>query len=364
MLRVEALPARMGDCLVIEYGTDQARHYVVIDGGTSRTADDLVTRLNALDAAEIELMVVTHIDNDHIAGILDFLERPELPVPVGEVWFNGFRHLPESPVESLGPVQGERLTTRLAKPDLKEHWNAAFGGGAVGANPDNPLPRRLLPGGMELTVLSPGPAALAALRPIWKDIVEEANLDPKAPRQEVIDLPPNLEQLGAFVPPDVPSLAGEEFDAEAKEANGSSIVLLAEFDNQRLLLTGDGQPAMILPAVDRLVGPGNTLEVGLFQSPHHGSKGNLNVDLASRIRASHILFSSNGPKGYQHPNRQAVARVLLHGGPQPKKLLFNYRHIYNEPWGHEGAADLRATYNYDALYPPDGERGIAIENLS
>jgi len=363
MLRVEALPARMGDCLVIEYGTAAQRHYVVIDGGTARTADNLVARLGALGAVEIELLVVSHIDNDHIAGVLDFLERPELPLPVGEVWFNGFRHLPESPVESLGPVQGERLTTRLTEPDLRDRWNAAFGGRAVGASPDGPLPIKTLPGGMEVTVLAPGPAALAALRPIWKDIVKEGNLDPQALKDEVIDLPPNIEQLGAFVPPDVPVLAAEEFEAEAKPANGSSIVLLAEFDDKKLLLTGDGQPAMIVPAIDRLVGSGNTLEVDLFQSPHHGSKGNLNVDLASRVRAPNILFSSNGPKGYQHPNREAVARILLHGGPQPKKLHFNYRHMYNDPWDHDGAADLRATYNYQALYPAVGEDGIAIDGL-
>lgn len=363
MLRFEALPARMGDCLLIEYGTETSRHYVVVDGGTSGTGDDLVARLEARGAGEIELMVVTHIDNDHIAGVLDFLERPELPVPVGEVWFNGFRHLPESPLESLGPVQGERLTTRLTKPDLKDRWNAGFGGRAVGANPAEPLPCRTLPGGLKLTVLSPGPPALAALRPKWVDIVGEANLDPAAPQPEVIDLPPNIEALGPFIPPHVPHLAAEPFVAESKEANGSSIVLLAEFDAKKLLLTGDGQPAMILPAIDRLVGPGNLLEVDLFQSPHHGSKGNLNVELASRIRASHILFSTNGPKGFKHPNHEAVARMLRYGGTQPKKLLFNYKHAFNEAWGHDGAEDLRTAYDYEACYPPAGAEGIAVESF-
>lgn len=353
----------MGDSLLIEYGTNSERHHVVVDGGTSRTADSLVSRLKSLGASEVELIVVTHIDNDHIAGILDFLEQPELPLPVREVWFNGFRHLPESPLESLGPVQGERLTTRLSKSDLEDRWNASFEGHAVEASQDRPLPCKTLPGGLELTVLGPGPDELAALRPIWNDIVEEANLDPAKPRPEVIDLPPNLERLGAFVPPDVPALAGEKFDAEDKEANGSSIMLLAEFDGRRLLLTGDGQPALLLPAIDRLTENRSPLEVDLFQAPHHGSKGNLNVELASRVRSPRILFSSNGPKGYQHPNEQAVARVILHGGPQLKSLYFNYGHTFNEAWGHAGSARLREKYNYQALYPVEGQDGIAIEDL-
>jgi hypothetical protein len=76
--------------------------------------------------------VVTHVDTDHIGGVLTGLVDPARPVPVtfADVWFNGWEHLnglvpadERSPLEPMGGVQGELLTTWL-----RDHaWNDAFG---------------------------------------------------------------------------------------------------------------------------------------------------------------------------------------------------------------------------------------------
>ena len=82
MFRVEMRPAACGDCLWIEYGTPPATHIVVIDGGVGATAKDLANRIaqaraeRGVDVLDIELLVVTHIDNDHIGGVLDQGHRP------------------------------------------------------------------------------------------------------------------------------------------------------------------------------------------------------------------------------------------------------------------------------------------------
>ena len=80
MLKLQMLPAACGDCLWLEYGKGAAKRYVIIDGGLTETATALRERIDAarrergVDTLEIELLVVTHIDNDHILGIIELLK--------------------------------------------------------------------------------------------------------------------------------------------------------------------------------------------------------------------------------------------------------------------------------------------------
>jgi glyoxylase-like metal-dependent hydrolase (beta-lactamase superfamily II) len=92
MLKLELLPATCGDCLWLEYGSPP--RVIVIDGGLRETAKVLGARINAArhergtDVLELELLVVTHIDNDHILGIIELL-KSQPPMRVKDVWFNG-----------------------------------------------------------------------------------------------------------------------------------------------------------------------------------------------------------------------------------------------------------------------------------
>ena len=74
-------------------------------------------------------MVVTHIDRDHIEGILALLEEDELPFKVDDFWFNSWQHLKQVRTEELGAGQGERLTAAIIKHQIK--WNKAFENKAV-----------------------------------------------------------------------------------------------------------------------------------------------------------------------------------------------------------------------------------------
>jgi phosphoribosyl 1,2-cyclic phosphodiesterase len=70
MLRIE-LPAAQGDAVWIEYGDPQRPHRIVIDGGPAISYERaLRQRILALRPAErrIDLLIVTHIDCDHIDG--------------------------------------------------------------------------------------------------------------------------------------------------------------------------------------------------------------------------------------------------------------------------------------------------------
>ena len=117
MLRIDMLPAAQGDALWIEYGDEHSPKRILIDGGTKGSwKEGLRARIEGLPAADrhFELLIVTHIDADHIDGALKLLQDETLGTSFGDVWFNGWRHLPET-LEPLGPVAGERLTDAIVE---------------------------------------------------------------------------------------------------------------------------------------------------------------------------------------------------------------------------------------------------------
>src|SRR5438128_2682926 len=97
MVRIELLPAAHGDAIWIEYGNPKAPRRIVIDGGPAPTYENgLKRRIEAVARGKrhIDLLVVTHIDADHIdGGILLLQQAAALGTRVDEVWFNGWRHL-------------------------------------------------------------------------------------------------------------------------------------------------------------------------------------------------------------------------------------------------------------------------------
>jgi hypothetical protein len=359
--RVDLLPARRGDCLWIEYGDPQHPQRLLIDGGTRGTVREIRRRLRRLpaDQRRFELLVVTHVDADHIEGVLELLGDPGLDVSFDDIWFNGWRHLPGSGFEDFGPVQGERLTTLLDRPAVPWNEHEQFSKGSVSISEVGPLPTCMLPDGMKLTLLSPGAPQLAELRPVWERECRKAGLDPsQAPPPPPPVAPPS--GFEAFGPPDVEALANAPFEGDGSEANGTTIAMLAEFDGRRVLLAGDAYADVLLDGLRRLVGPGENdrLQLDAFKLPHHGSKANINREILAKVDCPRYLFSTNGGgRRLRHPNQEAVARVIKFGG-QAVQLIFNYRQVYNAVWDDRG---LMERYGYSVSYPAADHAGQTVD---
>lgn len=361
---IEVLPAQQGDALWVEYGPRDRPHRFLVDGGTSPTAKVVRARIERLPTTErdLELLVVTHIDTDHIGGVLRLLSDPDLKVTLADVWFNAWRHLPTSPDQSLGPIDGEILDQLLVAGSngRTPAWNGAFDGRAVAIQDDDPPPVRTLPGGMRLTVLAPGRTQLERLRREWASVIrdteisdaERAALIATGAGRRGVDLP-----LGAQI--DVALEAGRKFVEDDKPANGSSIVLLAEFDGRSALLTGDGFPTVIESGVRRLLAErgAERLRVDALKLAHHGSANNTNRGLMELVAARHILVSSSGAI-FDHPDPEAIARVLEAGGGTVE-LAFNYRTARTSVWD-DPVLQAAPDTGYTAVYGTPDE-GIRVE---
>ena len=322
--------ARKGDCLILQYGSKEAPGLAVIDGGPAHVyGPHLKPRLAQIKKARglaqneslpIDLLMVSHIDDDHINGVLELTKelvtaadaRRPLPYKVHRVWHNTFDDIigndpgkllagvtaafgpaalsGEPDTEGLDPAtaavlasvgQGFRLRDDIKRLGLRN--NAEFDRKLVMATGK----KNGLDMGKGLTFITAGPmkAELAALQKEHDAFLKkrEEDGDPEA-------------SLAAFT--------------DTSIANLSSLVVLAEVKKKRMLLTGDARGDKILKGLE-LVGElktGGTMHVEILKVPHHGSDRNMDPVFFRRITAEHYVFSGDGQHG--NPERSTLQMLL------------------------------------------------------
>lgn len=350
MFTIEMLPGGPGDCLWIEYGKPAAPRRILVDGGASAGAQSaLRKRVRALGAAaRFELLIVTHIDDDHIDGILGLLRDTTSQATFGEVWFNDrVDHTGAS-----GPVsvtQGNELSKLL----LAQHqpWNVAFGGRGVAIQPAGKLPRLKLAGNMRATLLSPGTAELKALRDNWPAAVAGTSLaGPDSP-----PLPPGIAAVRTCPPQNLngnlAQIAARSFQEEKTETNASSIAILLESYGRRLLLGADARADVLARGLRRLAAERgeDPVRIDAYKVAHHGSENNTSLDLLSTMTCGTFLFSTNGGQGFCHPHEEAIARIVT--TRQHAVLHFNTDSAASGAW--RDPALIAEGGSYTPVYPAD-----------
>lgn len=77
MVKVYLLPADEGDFIWVRYGNDENYANILIDGGTKDSGAEYADVIQFIaDYGEtIEALILTHIDNDHIQGVVDGISR-------------------------------------------------------------------------------------------------------------------------------------------------------------------------------------------------------------------------------------------------------------------------------------------------
>lgn len=317
---LEALKAANGDSLILHYGEPVDPRFILIDGGPTKSGyrEVLLPRLTEIkeqfsqDAPlPLEMMMVSHIDDDHIDGLLaltaDMLDRvqdgEEAPFAIRTLWFNSFDDLldnddeevfsaltakvraagVDAPLPGFGQPdrygaaviasvgQGRRLRADAAGLDIPV--NAPFQGLVMVTDAAD---RRVDYGdGLQLTIVAPDEARIRALQKKWSDEVRASLSE---------------ERLA-----DVASAGGSR---DTSVANLSSIVVLAEAAGKRILLTGD---ALDVDIVEGLASAGllnnGTCHVDVLKLPHHGSDRNVSAEFFAAVTADHYVVSGDGRHG-------------------------------------------------------------------
>lgn len=348
------LPAHNGDSFLVEFlGQDNEFHRLWIDGGLVKSYYE--HGRNALlslaqQSASIDLMVVTHIDQDHIGGILAYVNDKEVPKEgVKQFWFNSgrliaseFDHDPDPrrdvSLAGLGYQtrslqQGIKLEDFLAK---SGRWH------------DQPIQQghKEEIAGAVIQVLSPDQQQLLKLDREWEQEAREeegGRSVPKTDHQESIE-----------------QLAAEKEKEDHSIANGSSIAFLFRVKNKSVLFLGDSHPSVIVKALKKL-GYSNKkrLKVDFVKMAHHASKYSISYELLSLIQSQKFIVSTDGSR-HGLPHKEALARVVLSPDrDRGQKLEFLFNH-HNDFLQNIFPQKDQIRYNFECSYPPQGQQGRLI----
>lgn len=309
MLVLEALRAKHGDALLLHWGTAAKPRLAVVDGGPPGVfADALRPRLAELrdergladtEPLPVDLAMVSHIDDDHVAGLLQMmqkvkdLEEAHEPVRwrVRRFWHNAFDDLLGNDEVGVGVAGSAVSTAALGDllPGAGSNLLASVPQGrnlakllralGLGGNPPfGGLVRlRETPveiDGLKLTVVAPLDAELAALQTTWDEKIK--------PLLKKARTPAGQAEIAAFV--------------DGSVFNLSSLVVLVEKGAKRILLTGDARGDHTLAGLEAAgrLKAGGKLRLDVLKVPHHGSDRNVTVDYFRRLPAKHYLISADG----------------------------------------------------------------------
>ncbi len=109
MIKLHVVQAEYGDCFILESNQGNDKVTVLIDGGPYQTFEKhLKPTLQKLPLnGKLDLIVLSHIDNDHIIGLLDLFDEIKTQrengikelIKIGKLWHNSFNDLFQLDVE-------------------------------------------------------------------------------------------------------------------------------------------------------------------------------------------------------------------------------------------------------------------------
>jgi hypothetical protein len=293
---LEALQAFEGDCLLLHGGSAAQPHTVLIDGGPPLTwGSSLRPRLEQLrdarapgDRLPVDLAMVSHIDGDHIGGMIgltrQLLDEPaSAPARVELLWHNAFNDVVGDRAQEVedaatdGRLSGAEGDVRAVVASVPDGRTLRDNASQLGWRVNDPFPVLVIRAdgpvdvgdGLSLRVVAPGRDQLAKLAAEWEAWLRLHPAEQAHPA----------------------SLDGSVF-------NRSSIVVLAEAGDRRMLLTGDARGDDVLEglrALGLLDQP--PLHVDILKLPHHGSARNVMPEFFTSVTADHYVISADGKDG-------------------------------------------------------------------
>jgi beta-lactamase superfamily II metal-dependent hydrolase len=321
-LKVKFIQALHGDSILITNETQNGTSRILIDGGppsafnprppSNPRGGKLKRALDELrgENQKIDLVILTHVDDDHIGGLLKAFEHPDyLPIITKKVLFNSGQLISEKfdQHNELIEVQGNFDSN----PQTSINQGITF----EKFISDHQLwDRRLIKqlsiyslSDLTLKFLSPNDSALRRLLNTWtteqeSPLTSATNTDYRFEYDEL--------------------LASDSFQEDKSIHNGSSLSFILEKGDLKLVFLGDAYPSIVIEGLHKLgYTEENPLNAEFVKLSHHGSKCNTNVELLKLIKTDKYVVSTDGTK-HGLPNKTTFARI--HSVYPHAVILFNY----------------------------------------
>lgn len=367
---IEMFPAENGDAFLIRL--DNKKNILVDMGYIDTYKNYIKDRLLKIKDENqcIDLLIITHIDEDHIEGAIEFLKEngnannPNI-IEIKEIWHNSYRHLQFDldKVDKISEFENEQLNdiklrnSGISRKKTNESnlisarqgstlagylyglgyatdkWNSSFSYEAI--NLDSKTKIEI--DGIKIYLLSPNTKKLNSLSKLWirelrkidndftisnEKTFDDAyelymkKLKPIVDVQESKDISYTLKNFKPLL-----QEAIKERGKDTSKSNGSSISFILEHNDRKLLFLGDAHEDIIVDSLESYKNCGNSLDFDVVKISHHGSIKN-NFRWIEKIKSKKYLISTNGEK-HGHPNKEVIAKILKFNKKE-KVFYFNY----------------------------------------
>ncbi len=358
-----------GDCLLVSHPDNNGGNsHILIDGGMKTSFKDSVAGelhdLISRNDEKIDLLCVSHIDDDHIVGVITLMELltewrifkvrdqldnpnitpPSLPEPpeIESIWHNSFaksydlgEDLPRVE-QALHEVEqmtagmddevlsrihhkatsikkGIILSQRINAKQLNIPLNPQYEGNIVKCNQRFVDKNVHHIGAMAITVIGPFTSDLNNLKEDWKKW-EKAHRTELAEffaglNLETLNLQQDSTQLRQLFTASGTIHLDLGDREEVSIPNLASIMFLVEAGNRSILMTGDGHADDILKGLkkNKKLSNSESIHVDVLKIQHHGAEANIHEDFCKKVTADHYVFCGNGT----HTNPEETVLDLI-----------------------------------------------------
>ncbi len=364
-VRLKTFQSGCGDCIFFMIDGDEGRYAVMIDCGFF--SDEIKNFVTNTLCYHIDLLIITHIDEDHILGVRDMLESiPELKVE--DIWFNSYRRpegteVPLTEAEKVvlerlfaaKPVVIDMIGGKISAPQavtlsdaILKHKSAknAWGRKQINCDCDEYKIKGDRYG--KFIVLTPRKKELEVIEEKFKSLFFEFfhKEHPEAPLKEDYSIFEMLQRL-ANMRGNLEGLEGEKVSAEelndvflqeaanqkvlkSSDANEASIAFVWEKDDERILFVGDASPKILAEELKKYYGDRLTMFKAIKVS-HHGSAHGTSKKLMELVDATDFFFT--GGDDDKRPHINAISRIVtrsLTEGIENRILHFNYQNSWTD----------------------------------
>lgn len=378
-MKLRIFQSSKGDCILLQ-GKDGTS--ILCDGGMSTSMRDHVrAKLRRLVGADgLEAIYISHIDQDHISGVLQLLRdkvdwnvferqselgmiearKPKFPEPpeIRGLWHNAFRDQVD---ENQGPIEDLLAASIPAfqmagQDDLTDQADEALNIATSVAEalevsqlsrhaalniPINKLPgqsqkkllfnrggvREFTIGSLKFTIIGPTNKEMGDLRDGWNNWLDDNGTRVGEIQEEVKKRVKGFANGEMSVSPyDLGSWNGIRAFKGVTTPNVASLMLMVEEGDKRVLLTGDSQQDVIIEGLE-LAGflekgdlKEGHLHVDVLKVQHHGSEHNIDEKFCRQVSADHYVFCGNG--GSKNPDLDVLDIVYESrlGAPKVRTL--------------------------------------------
>ena len=355
---IKFYPALNGDSILLKIES----YLMLIDGGYVNTFKEfLKPELIKMNSQSIALnhIIVTHIDKDHISGIIKLLQDNNSSpfIKINNVWHNSFKHikhlnsdlqfngksvrelkihyqLNEERTEiskDISAVQGSTLASVLLESNY--NWNDEFANNAVSVENGTSIN---LTDKIKLKLLSPPTKNLRALNFDWKKELYQKGYSTTEDLEGFSEIAfesliANRKELKLLKKKNVShsslnieDFANSTFFEDTASPNGSSIAFIIEFEQKKLLFLADAHPSVIIENLKIYYEEQDfPIYFDAIKISHHGSQKNTSLELLKMITSRQYVFSTNGSI-HDHPDKETISRIIYQKTTYTKELLFTY----------------------------------------